>query len=107
MTIAGVNIIVCYRGFLAMGTSCNLRTCFTVVSSISRFTVTAITSWKVDTGSFVLAWSVGTFVNICKQLGREIIFSKRLHYYNNRRAYRLPPNPSLTRVRLIKIHSRS
>ena len=70
-----VNIIVCFRGVLAMGTLCNPRTCFTVVSSISGFAVTAITSWKVDTGSSVLAWSVGTFVNICKQLGREIILN--------------------------------
>lgn len=42
-------------------------TCFTVVSSISSFTITAITSLKIGTGSSVLAWIVVTLIYICKK----------------------------------------
>ena len=73
-----VNIIVCFRGVLATGTLCNRRTCFTVVSSISRFTVTAITSWKVDTGSSVLVWIFHTFVNICKEFDKKYIYIEKV-----------------------------
>ena len=41
------------------------HTCFTVISRKSRFTITAITSLKIDTRSSVLAWFIFTFIYIC------------------------------------------
>ena len=46
-------------------------TFFTAISSISIFTITAITSLKIDTGSFVLAWIVFTLIYICKKRNRN------------------------------------
>ena len=40
-----------------------LLTCFAVVSSISRYTITAIASIKINTGSSVLAWTVRTHIS--------------------------------------------
>ena len=31
---------------------------------ITRFTIAAIASWKIETGSTVLAWFVNTFVDV-------------------------------------------
>ena len=38
----------------------------TILSDIAKFTIAAITSFKVDTGSSVLAWVIHTLVYICR-----------------------------------------
>ena len=43
----------------------------TILSDIAKFTIAAITSFKVDTGSSVLAWVIHTLVYICPLL-REL-----------------------------------
>ena len=46
-------------------------TCFTVTPRKSRFTITVVTSWEVDTDSSVLAWGISAFVDIYEEHARE------------------------------------
>ena len=53
-----------------------ITTCFTVVSRISRFTVTAITSLKIHTSSSVLARVGHAPVNNCSKIQYNNTYSK-------------------------------
>ena len=39
-------------------------TLLTVLAMVTRFTIAAIASWKIETGGTVLAWFVNTFVDV-------------------------------------------
>ena len=39
-------------------------TLLTVLAMVTRFTIAAIASWKIETGGTILAWFVNTFVDV-------------------------------------------
>ena len=55
------------ESFFCLKSDSQHHTCFTVLSGISSFTVTAVISFEIDTVCSVLAWIVRTFVYVCKK----------------------------------------
>ena len=66
MQVMVVRFLLCYIKWLKMFQK-QSQTWFAVFPRVSRFTIAAITSFKVDTGSSVITWIFVALVYICER----------------------------------------